>query len=407
MIGIPKIIFQNNFSIKVLIFLVICIAFLDSGAVYATDLNVTKTSLKISSDASVAINGSLKINSNIQFNNSGNIFCTSGGTLELNSAIQGSGNFYLYGDNDYSILGSSASVSNLYLSRKGTTYINSRFVVSNSLHLSSGLIDVSAGSELYVNNISSGAISFSNDFESKSYVIGTISRDVLPSDTYFFPVGDNNGIHPLYIESCSMPDKMSVSYFPDIETIWNAAQTKVSLILPGGWQVDPANAATDFIPGMSLFGVDESDKYSLSVLNISDLEALPPRFVMDFNSILTGDMLYLTTNTLNKRGLLALGLMEQTTNPGFEDEGPILVNFLVVNGTARSTFEVPGINNYKKITLKVFNRNGNLVYESGNYKNDFNAINYRGGTYFYEMNLEKLDGEKILKRNIIEIVRRD
>jgi hypothetical protein len=280
-------------------------------------------------------------------------------------------------------------------------------LVSNSLHLTSGLIDVLAGSELYVKNISPEAISYSNDINSKSYVIGTISRDVRPSDPYFFPVGDDDGIHPLYIKNCSMSDKVSVSYFPDIETTWNAAQKEVSLALPGGWQIDTENATTTFIPGMSLFGVDESDKYSLSVLNISDLEVLPPKFAMDFNSILTVDMLYLTTNTPNRSGLLALGQMKQITNPDIEDEGPKLVNFLVANGTSRSTFEVPGINNYKQITLKVFNRNGNLVYESGNYKNDFDAIKYREGTYFYVMNLEKLDGKKILKRNIIEIVRRN
>jgi len=407
MIRKPKIIRQNNLFIKGLVYLLTCLVFLWSEAGFATDFNVTKTSLKIGNNASVVINGSLKVNSNIQFINSGNIYCTSGGTLDLNSAIQGSGNFYLYGDEDYSVSGSSASVSNLYLSRKGTTYINSQFLVSNSLHLTSGLIDVVGGSELYVKNVSPDAISYSNDYDSESYVIGTISRDVSASDTYFFPVGDNNGIHPLYIERCSMPDKMSVSYFPNIQTIWEEAQTEVSLTSPGGWQVDPENATTTFIPGMSLYGLDESDKYLLSVLNISDLEALPPKFTMDFNSVLTHDMLYLTTNTPNSRGLLALGQMEQITNQGIEDEGPKLVNFLVVNGTARSTFEVPGINNYKQITLKVFNRNGNLVYESGNYKNDFDAIDYREGTYFYEMNLENLDGKKILMRNIIEIVGRD
>ncbi|RIJ47169.1 hypothetical protein D1614_15535 [Maribellus luteus] len=407
MIRNPKIISQNNFSTKGLVFLLICIVFFGSEAVFATDLNVTKTSLKISNDAGVAINGSLKINSNVLFNNSGNIYCTSGGTLELNSSIQGSGNFYLYGDEDYSVSGSSALVSNLYLSRKGTTYINSRFLVSNSLHLTSGLIDVLPGSELYVENLSADAISCSDDLNSESYVIGTISRNVNPFDTYFFPVGDNNGIRSFYIESCSSLDKISVSYLPDIETTWNAAQTEVSLTLPGGWQVDTENATTAFIPGMSLFGVDESEKYSLSVLNISDLEVLPPKFVMDFNSVLTRDMLYLSTNTPNNSGLLALGQLGKITNPGIENEGPKLVNFLVVNGTARSTFEVPGINNYKQITLKVFSRHGNLVYESGNYKNDFDAINYKEGTYFYEMNLENLEGEKILMRNIIEIVGRN
>lgn len=403
----PQIITQNNFSIKILIYLFTCLIYLCSGAVFASDFNINRTSLKISNDASVAIKGSLKINSNLQFNNSGNIYCTSGGTLELNSEIQGSGNFYLYGDEDYLVSGISATVSNLYVSRKGTTYIKSRFLVSNSLQLTSGLINVLSGGEIYIKNALSDAIGFSNNIDSKSYIIGTISRDVNPSYTYFFPVGDKNGIHPLYIERCSMSDKISVSYLPDIETTWNAAQTEVSLTLPGGWQVDTEKTTTAFIPGMSLFDIDDSKKHSLSVLNISDLEVIPPKFMMDFNSVLTRDMLYQTTNTPNKSGLLALGQMKQISKPDIVDEGPILVNFLVANGTARSTFEIPGKNNYKTISLKVFNRNGNLVYESGNYENDFNAINYREGTYFYEMNLEKLDGKKILKRNIIEIVRRD
>lgn len=402
-----KIICPSNFSINGLICLLLCLVFLCPGAVFAKGFNLNKTSFKISNDASVVIKGSLKLNSNIQFNNSGTVYCTSGGTIELNSAIQGSGDFYLYGDEDYFVSGSSASVSNLYLSRKGKTYLNSRFLVSNSLHLISGLIDVLEGSELFVENGSADAISYSNDFDSESYVIGTISRDVRPYNTYFFPVGDDDGIHPIYIERCSMPDKISVSYCSDIETIWEAANTEVSLGLPGGWQVDPENASSTFIPGMSLYGLDKSEKHSLNALNISDLKVRPPKFVMDFNSVLTPDKLYLKTSTHSRSGLLALGRVKEISYPGIEDEGPRLVNFLVANGTSRSTFEVPGINNYRKITLKVFNRNGNLVYESSNYKNDFDAINYKEGTYFYEMNLERLDRRKILKRNIIEIVRRD
>ena len=55
------------------------------------------------------------------------------------------------------------------------------------------------------------------------------------------------------------------------------------------------------------------------------------------------------------------------------------------------SFVIAGIENFPNSKLKIFNRWGNLVFESDNYNNTWKAENVSGGTYYYIF--ERIDGE--------------
>ncbi|MFL5762457.1 MAG: gliding motility-associated C-terminal domain-containing protein, partial [Bacteroidia bacterium] len=69
-------------------------------------------------------------------------------------------------------------------------------------------------------------------------------------------------------------------------------------------------------------------------------------------------------------------------------------------------FEIPGLTEYKNVVLNVFNRWGNLVYNSDDYKNNWDGKNNKGGalsddTYYYTLKLKEdmtLSGYVIIKR---------
>jgi gliding motility-associated-like protein len=71
----------------------------------------------------------------------------------------------------------------------------------------------------------------------------------------------------------------------------------------------------------------------------------------------------------------------------------IVPNVITPNNDSKNdTFEINGLEKYPNSTLVVFNRNGQKVFESTSYKNDWNAEGLPEGTYF--MVLHRNDGEQ-------------
>lgn len=63
-------------------------------------------------------------------------------------------------------------------------------------------------------------------------------------------------------------------------------------------------------------------------------------------------------------------------------------NIISPNGDkVNDFFWIEGLQYYSNAELKVFNRWGNLVYESGNYKGDWSPSDVSDGVYFYTLNL--------------------
>lgn len=67
---------------------------------------------------------------------------------------------------------------------------------------------------------------------------------------------------------------------------------------------------------------------------------------------------------------------------------PIIVpNIVTPNGDGvNEYFKIKGLENYPGSTIKIFNRWGNVVYSSDDYRNDWKA-NVNDGTYFYVLNI--------------------
>ncbi|MFN9798851.1 MAG: gliding motility-associated C-terminal domain-containing protein, partial [Bacteroidota bacterium] len=57
-----------------------------------------------------------------------------------------------------------------------------------------------------------------------------------------------------------------------------------------------------------------------------------------------------------------------------------------------NSFEILGLDGFPGSTLLVFNRWGQLVYESADYSNNWTARDTPDGTYYYI--LSRIDGEK-------------
>jgi gliding motility-associated-like protein len=68
-------------------------------------------------------------------------------------------------------------------------------------------------------------------------------------------------------------------------------------------------------------------------------------------------------------------------------------------------FVIPGLNNYSKINLTIYNRYGNMVYLNDAYQNDWDGTALNGaalpdGTYFYilEVDTEVVSGYVYINR---------
>lgn len=65
-------------------------------------------------------------------------------------------------------------------------------------------------------------------------------------------------------------------------------------------------------------------------------------------------------------------------------------NAVTPNGDGvNDLFVVENLEYYINGSLKIFNRWGQVVYESASYANDWNPADLEGGTYFYQLTIQK------------------
>ena len=72
-------------------------------------------------------------------------------------------------------------------------------------------------------------------------------------------------------------------------------------------------------------------------------------------------------------------------------------------GQGNDSFEIEGLEKYSGAELQIFNRWGQLVYESTNYRNDWRAVDHSEGTYWYILKLPY--GRKTEYKGNIQILR--
>jgi gliding motility-associated-like protein len=72
-------------------------------------------------------------------------------------------------------------------------------------------------------------------------------------------------------------------------------------------------------------------------------------------------------------------------------------------GNGNDSFVIKGLENYSGSKLQIFNRWGNLVFESDNYRNDWRGQDVEDGTYWYLLTLPY--GVKTDHKGFIEVLR--
>lgn len=376
---------------------------------YSDDLRIGKTSIKVSTTCSLVLKNNLSVASNALVWNDGSVFFKNNNeaTLNINTILNGEGMYHINGSANCIIEGNGAAISSLSLESGYTVFLRNNLSVSKVLTLESGIIDVPDQTELKLLDTSTDAVVYNDTYNNTSFIQGSLVRNTLQGVFYRFPLGTtSDGFHPLMVDEVSSSGYLEVSYNPDFDEKWNAIKTNgITIEEVGGWQITTASKGITYLPSLSLYESGGLMTGQYNVFYTSEPDVSVPRFSLDYNSAISNNGAYLTTGTLYKSGLLAISKIQFTEHKNTYI--PELVNFLVPNGTGRSTFEIPGIENYKNIALSVYNRVGSLVYESSNYANDFDSRDNRPGTYFYELTLITKEGRKILKRDIIEIMKRD
>ncbi|NIG51957.1 gliding motility-associated C-terminal domain-containing protein [Chitinophaga sp. Cy-1792] len=94
-----------------------------------------------------------------------------------------------------------------------------------------------------------------------------------------------------------------------------------------------------------------------------------------------------------------------TTSIPITGDDIFIPNTISPNGDGKNDyFVIPGLDRYPNSTLLIYNRWGNMVYQSKNYDNTWNGKDLNEGTYFYILKLNTGTGERQYK-GWIELVR--
>ena len=118
------------------------------------------------------------------------------------------------------------------------------------------------------------------------------------------------------------------------------------------------------------------------------------------------------TNLQNGQNILQWTISNGACPASYDDVIIIIKNLIVPNGFSpngdgvNDNFEINGLEEYSLVKINVFNRWGNLVYDSDDYKNNWNGKNMSGedlsdDTYFFTLeipNKNNIKGYVVIKR---------
>jgi len=83
-----------------------------------------------------------------------------------------------------------------------------------------------------------------------------------------------------------------------------------------------------------------------------------------------------------------------------------LVNIITPNtDNVNNTLTFNGLQFYPNSKIKIFNRWGNLIYSSNDYKNDWNGDGHEEGTYYYILEVPNLKPQNNILTNFFQIIR--
>lgn len=100
----------------------------------------------------------------------------------------------------------------------------------------------------------------------------------------------------------------------------------------------------------------------------------------------------------------SLGCVDSTTDCILIADSVIIPNVITPNGDGQNDILVfKNLEAYPNSTLVIYNRWGNLIYESGNYMNDWNAKDVSDGTYFFVLVVN--DGKNTIESGFISVLK--
>jgi gliding motility-associated-like protein len=83
-----------------------------------------------------------------------------------------------------------------------------------------------------------------------------------------------------------------------------------------------------------------------------------------------------------------------------------LVNIITPNSdNVNNTLLFDGLQFYPNSKISIFNRWGNMIYSSDNYKNDWNGEGHEAGTYYYILEVPNLKPQENIITNFFQIIR--
>jgi len=118
------------------------------------------------------------------------------------------------------------------------------------------------------------------------------------------------------------------------------------------------------------------------------------------------------TNLQSGQNILQWTISNGACPASYDDIIIIIKDLLIPSGFSpngdgvNDNFEINGLGDYTNVKINVFNRWGNLVYDSGDYKNNWNGKNMSGedlsdDTYFFTLEIPKrstIKGYVVIKR---------
>ncbi|WP_165835991.1 gliding motility-associated C-terminal domain-containing protein [Marinifilum breve] len=310
------------------------------------------------------------------------------------------------GENDVSLSCNNTSLSGLSLEMpSGNLFLEGEVGVQDFLTLSSGKLFVEEGGVVLLNSDVSSLV-FNNLASNDSYVVGNLKRRVVAGMEYDFPVGDVDAYHPVVLTDLSDDDDVTISYSASLDDEWRGVggSDDVTFSLDGGWIVKDNDMGSEYKIQLSRLGNDANlldDK--MAVFYTSDhLNAFETPYV-DRSSLLI-EPFYVMANERKGSGMYSLVRNDYGLNE--EEEDLEVVNTLVADDSSPSYFKIPDLHKFKRVDIRVSDSWGRIVFTSKEYANDFDSRKYPSGTYYYHLTGYLSDGKKIVKDDIIEVIRK-
>lgn len=361
---------------------------------------VVNGSFYIGEKAIVFTNFDLKLNETSNFRLEGNCVLRESSMLQLPSYFIGNGVLSLQGGVDITLSSYESSLGNLNVEMDGgDIYLDEDITITNRLKLSTGKLITNFGKAVILTNTDQNAIDFSDDVSNESYIQGNLCRSVSANVKYTYPVGDAYGFHPMYLYGSNGEAMLRVVYDENIPAQWESSHIRPSVHLneTGAWVVtNDCGPEINFKVGLSTidsYGQTISDP--CQIFYASDFSF--SKSDMSYHSSAMGSY-YLESGLVKSVGIYALAQSDLEMGE--------LANTLIVNGRDDSRFKVD-LDKFLNVRLLVFDSFGREVFKRNAYNNDFDAQYFRSGTYYYYLTGKLVNGEDIVRKNIIEVIHTD